>query len=116
MPEQIIPLPKENRIKQRATKRTEKTAIITKSPYKNELIALKETKEKKKANQHRRKVTKNIALDLVSAEQDKVTKKTKERKRKLPKLLKILKENKRKTESLVKKKRRQIRPRPMKMM
>ncbi|KAJ0169726.1 hypothetical protein K1T71_014332 [Dendrolimus kikuchii] len=78
-PEQIMPLPKENRTKLKATKRRGKTAVITESPYKNELIALKEAKEKKGQNQCRRKVTK---IDLVSTVQERTTKKPKEPKRK----------------------------------
>ena len=74
-PKEIMPLPKEIRTTQRVSKRRGKTAIITESPYKNELLALKETKDTK---EKKRKTTKQ----LVSDSKEKKIKKTKTIKKK----------------------------------
>lgn len=59
-PEQIMPLPKEQRTTKRASKRRGKTAIITESPYKNELISLQKGKESK---ENLKKVKKAVSFD-----------------------------------------------------
>lgn len=64
-PEAILPLPKEVRTSQRVTKRRGKTAIITESPYKKELVEQQTTKGKKAC---KRDITKSS-----EGESDKIT-------------------------------------------
>ncbi|KAG5871763.1 hypothetical protein JTB14_023447 [Gonioctena quinquepunctata] len=63
-PEAILSLPKEVRTSQRVTKRRGKTAIITESPYKNELVEQQTTKGRRPAKETQRRVQKVNRIKL----------------------------------------------------
>ncbi|CAH0727622.1 unnamed protein product, partial [Brenthis ino] len=68
-PEQIMPVPKENRTSKRVSKQRGKTAIITESPYKNELLAIKKTAELK---EQKKRVAKDLKLKSIKQKKRKV--------------------------------------------
>lgn len=71
-PEQIMPVPKENRTCKRVSKQRGKTAIITESPYKNELLVVKKAAELK---EQKKRVAKDLKLKSIKPKKRKVVKK-----------------------------------------